>query len=198
VGSHATARHGIVDRLRGRLRGVSAQPLRHVPARRRTPPANRGGSGTEISDNIRSFSSDLADVEPKLALFERELAEGKMPHLGIVMTNPSYDASEDATLLQAGGFELLDMPCIELLRKINNMQRALIATIHNGFELSLTELANHSSEDFYDPVTRQLKERYQWVPAVEHDEIDQAKALVAAEKQLLARIHAEQHVPQRR
>jgi hypothetical protein len=63
----------------------------------------------EVSGNVRDFKNDLAEVEPELADFKRDLADGKMPHFGIVMTNPSYDASDDATLLQAGGLELLDV-----------------------------------------------------------------------------------------
>jgi hypothetical protein len=147
----------------------------------------------EISDNVHSFEGDIASVEPDLSAFDQALAAGKMPRLGIVMTNPSYDASDDATLLAAGGLELLDVPSIELLRKINEMQRALVATIHNAFELSLAELTNRNPDDFYDLETKKLKERYQWVPYIEHNEIDQAKALVAAEKQLLAHLRALRH-----
>ncbi len=150
----------------------------------------------EVGDNVQAFESDIASAEPELAAFDQALATGKMPHLGIVMTNPSYDASDDATLLAAGGLELLDVPSIELLRKVNEMQRALVATLHNGFELSLAELANHDSADFYDPATGKLKDRYKWVPYMEHNEVDQAKALIAAEKQLLVHLRALQNPPE--
>jgi hypothetical protein len=147
----------------------------------------------ETSENLHEFESDLAQVEPDLATFKRELAEGKMPHLGIEMTNPSYDASDDATLLQAGGLELLDVRTIELLRQKNDMQRSLVAAIHNNFEISLAELANHQSADFYDQNTHQLKPMYSWYPYVLTSVLNQAKALIVSEKELLAHIHSQQH-----
>ena len=147
----------------------------------------------EVSGNLHDFEGDLAEVEPELAAFKRELADGKMPHFGIVMTNPSYDASDDATLLQAGGLELLDIRTIELLRQVNAMQRSLVASIHNNFEISLAELANHQSAEFYDQTTQQLKPQYTWYPIVQTNVVDQAKALVGAQKELLAHIHDQQH-----
>ena len=66
-------------------------------------------------------------------------------------------------------------------------------TIHNLFELSLAELANHHPEDFYDPATRKLRSEYSWYPSVETNLLEEAKEIVRADKNLLAHIRAVQH-----
>ena len=127
-----------------------------------------------------------------MAEFERRMAAGEMPGLSISMNNSSYSATDDATLLQAGGLELLDVQTIELLRNVNAMERAATVERHNQFELSLAELANHEPVDFYDPATRRLKPRYQWWPYIQRQAIEDAKARLAAQKALLGHVQAEQ------
>ena len=144
----------------------------------------------EIRANLDELKGELAGIEPEITEFDRQLASGEMPPLGISYTNSSYSASDDATLLQAGGLELLDMETIELLRKVNALQRSLGAATHNHFEVCLTELANHNPEDFYDPATRQLRKRYVWYPLVIHRLVADAKELVAAEEALVNHIES--------
>ena len=67
-----------------------------------------------------------------------------MPPLNISFTDTGYSATDDATLLQAGGLELLDTQTIDLVREANTLERSLLAFTHDQFELSLAELANHS------------------------------------------------------
>ncbi len=122
-----------------------------------------------------------------------ELAHGDMPRLSIIYTNSSYSATDDATLLQSGGLELLDMETVELLRRVNDTQRTLLEGSHNQFELSLAELPNHNPEDFYDPGTHQLKAQYRWYPFILHNLLSDAKTALAAQKELLAHIRAMQH-----
>ncbi len=147
----------------------------------------------EVSTNISEYRNDLTQADAEIAEFDGQLARGDMPHLGIIFNNSGYSASDDATLLQAGGLELLDVETIELLRRVNAMQRSLVAAMHNQLELSLVELSNHTTADFYDPATHQLKKNYQWYPLVMHSGIHDAKEILAAEEDLLAHIHALQH-----
>ena len=144
----------------------------------------------EISTSIQELREDIAVAEAAFADFDRRLVAGEMPPLGVSFTDTGYSASDDATLLQAGGLELLDMQTIELVRQVNTLERSLLAFTHDQFELSLVELANHSSEDFYDPATHQLKKRYDWYPQLRHSMLKQAKDLLTAEEKLLARLQA--------
>lgn len=147
----------------------------------------------EMSGEISQFRQNLTQVDVKFAEFNRQVTAGEMPRLGIIYTNSSYSATDDATLLQSGGLELLDMETVELLRRVDNLQRTLLEGSHNQFELSLATLTNHGSNDFYDPVTHQLKPEYRWYPAILRGTIADAKAALAAEEALLAHVRAMQH-----
>ena len=149
-----------------------------------------GALEREVSGNVDELRGDVAGAATELSDFNRQLAAGAMPGLGIVYTNSSYSASDDAALMQAGGLELLDIETIELTRKVNTLQRELVAATHNQFEVSLAELANHRNEDFYDPATRQLKPQYKWYPVVLRNVVRDARALLAAEEALLAHLRS--------
>ena len=114
-----------------------------------------------------------------------------MPGLGVSMNSSGYSATDDAALVQAGGLELLDVQTIELLRTVNALQRSRMQARHNQFELSLAQIANHDPADFYDPATRQLRKRFAWWPVVQRMSINDARALLEAERSLLDHIEAE-------
>ena len=146
----------------------------------------------EMSSALEPLEQNVVQAEAQLAEFDRQIASGAMPQLTIIYTNSSYNATDDATLLQAGGLELLDMETVERLRKVNDTQRAMLEGVHNQFELSLAELPNHDPRDFYDPATHQLKSQYQWYPHSLHNLLADAKTALAAQKELLAHIRAMQ------
>ncbi len=147
----------------------------------------------EMSNAMGQFEQNVARSDAQLVEFDRQVANGEMPGLSIIYTNSSYSATDDATLLQSGGLELLDMETVELLRKVNDTQRALLEGSHNQFELSLAELTNHDPKDFYDPATHQLKSQYRWYPFILHNLLADAKAALAAQRELLAHIRTMQH-----
>ena len=151
-----------------------------------------GALEREVSGNVDELKTDIARAATELSNFERQLAAGAMPSLGIPFTNSSYSASDDAALLQAGGLELLDVQTIELMRKVNTLERELVSATHNQFEVCLAELANHRDEDFYDLATRQLKPQYKWYPVVLRSVTRNARALLAAEELLLAHLRSGQ------
>ncbi len=147
----------------------------------------------EVSANVDELKSDLTTVETLCGTFDRQLAAGEMPPLSISAVNTGYSASDDATLLQAGGIELLDVQALELLRTVNGQERSLIGLTRDQFELGLVMLANREKEEFYDPTTKQLKPRYAWYPATQHTVLVSAKALLASEEELLTAIRARQN-----
>ncbi len=144
----------------------------------------------EFSGKVDELRRDLADVRPQIAEFDRRLAAGEMPPLGISYMNSAYSPSDDATLLQAGGLELLDVKTLDLLRKVNGIERSILSATHNQFELSLVMLANHERADFYDPDTKKLKERYAWYPVNLHNLLNDGQEMLTSAEELLADIRA--------
>ncbi len=147
----------------------------------------------EISSTVEDYRRELGEGENEISAFDGQLARGEMPQLVIMFNNSSYSSTDDATLLQAGGLELLDLQSLELLRQVNQLQRSLVAALHNQFELSLVELANHGATDFYDLSTHRLKPLYLWYPNALHNILTSGKEILTTEEKLLAHIRAEQH-----
>ncbi len=147
----------------------------------------------EVRETATDLRSELDMGEKFFADFDRRLAAGEMPPLIIAFTETSYNASDDATLLQAGGLELLDVQTIQLMREANNLHRSLTALAHDKGEISLVELANHDDEDFYDPATRQLRKRYAWYPLLQHSLLAAGKSFLEAEEKLLAQLESQHH-----
>lgn len=147
----------------------------------------------QVSAKVNDLAQNVDEGRTELAEFDRKLAAGEKPSLGIQYSNASYSPSEDATLLQAGGLELLDVQTLESFRKVNTLERALNSLTHDQFQMELTMLGNQAGGEFYDPDTRQLRDHFKWYPVVLHEVLSTAEALLAAEQELLTRIQTNQH-----
>ncbi len=148
----------------------------------------------EVRAKVDDLKPEVDNGAVELAEFDRRLAAGEMPSLAIQYSNASYNPNGDATLLQAGGLELVDVQTLELLRKVSALERTVSAITHDQFEMELTILGMHEGGEFYDPATRQLKSHYRWYPVVLHHLLSNAQALLAAEQELLTRIQ-DRHRP---
>ena len=144
----------------------------------------------EVRANVDELKPALAAGQAQVEAFDRKLAAGEMPPLGISYNNSSYSASDDATLLGAGGVEVLDVQTLDALRKVNGLRRSFAASMQNQYQLELMTLGPHENTEFYDPGTRQLKGRYAWYPNVLHGLVADARTLLAGEEELLETIRA--------
>ena len=159
----------------------------------------------EVAASAEELQRDIAQASEGFAEFDRQLAAGGMPPIGISFIDSGYSPLDDAALLQAGGFELLDMQTVQLVREVNDLERSLLAFTHDQFEFRLTEIPNHDPADFYDEVSRydasthqdvvthRLKKRYEWYPRLQHATLASARTLLDAEEKLLAHLRAAQH-----
>ena len=144
----------------------------------------------EVGPSVQDIKTAVTQIQASTEDFDRRLAAGEMPHLGVSYGLSGYSASDDATLLQAGGLELLDAETLDAVRKVNELQRNLAESFHNNFELGIFLLGSREDEDFYDSATRQLRRQYKWYPAIMHSILKTAQELLAAEEKLLALIQA--------
>lgn len=144
----------------------------------------------EVEPTVQEIKAAVTQIRASTEDFDRRLAAGEMPHLSVSYGLTGYSASDDATLLQAGGLELLDAETLDALRKVNELQRNLVESLHNSFQLGTFLLGAREDSDFYDAATRQLRRQYKWYPAVMHSILKTAQELLAAEEKLLTLIQA--------
>lgn len=139
----------------------------------------------EVRANVDEMKQGVSAARVEIDAFDRKLAAGEMPSLAVSYNNSSYSPSDDATLLQAGGIDVLDVQTLDELRKVNGLRRSFAASMRNQFELELMILGTHEGGEFYDAETKQLKKHFTWYPVVLHQVMTDAQTLQAGEEELL-------------
>jgi hypothetical protein len=118
----------------------------------------------------RQATADLASANQQrdrqaqiAAEFKRALAAGEMPPLKPFSFNSDYSATDVATLLQSGGYQLLDVNTLVALRQLEGVLRGGINTMQHAQQLSDALIVPNLDQDitfFYDPATKQLRKRF--------------------------------------
>src|SRR5437868_9861819 len=96
-----------------------------------------------------------------------------MPPLRPFIFETDYSPGDFATLLQAGGVQLLDIKTLTALRNDESIIRWSLARLARYQKLSDELIVPNLDQDisfFYDPATRKLRKRFQIYPdALEED-----------------------------
>lgn len=120
-----------------------------------------------LQDGIDSAKRDGAQEEKQVAEFEHALAAGEMPPLRPFAFFTDYNPSDIATLLQAGGIELLDIKTLTVLREMETDVRTDLSTLARFEKLSDELIAPNLDQDisfFYDQTTKKLRKRFEKYP----------------------------------
>ena len=136
-----------------------------------------------------------AGVEEKRASdFRRALDAGEMPQVRPFSFQADYSPSDIATLLQAGGVELLDPKTLTVLRNTESVIRgglALMARIEKISDQVIVPHLNEGNAIFYDPATKKLRPSVEKYP----DGLDAAakffRGMEKSEQDLLRQLQAE-------
>lgn len=148
----------------------------------------------EVAEAIRSARAEGARQEKVAAEFRRALAAGEMPPLGMFTYPTDYSPTDTATLLQSGGYQLLDVKTLLALRNVESVLRGGLGDISHFQTLSDENIVPNLDQDisfFYDPATKKLRKRFaafpkglEIIPRFEND-------YAAAEAELLKQLQAE-------
>lgn len=120
-----------------------------------------------LREGIASSSANAASSEREVAEFKRALGAGEMPPLGMYSFSSDYSASDIATLLQAGGIDLLDVKTLTALRDLESVIRNGLAQVAHFQKLSDELIVPNLDQDisfFYDPATKKLRKRFEKYP----------------------------------
>jgi len=149
----------------------------------------------EVTEAIANAQSESARQAKIAAEFRRALDAGGMPPLHAFSFTTDYSATDIATLLQSGGYQLFDIKTVITLRKVESTLRGGLSVIDHFQKLSDEMIYPNLDQDisfFYDPVTKKLRKRFADYPdALEgvHRFFDK---VTIAESELLKEIQAEQ------
>ena len=146
---------------------------------------------TGVLDNARRQVPELQKI---IDDFGAKLAAGQMPEVKPIGWIGDYDPSDGTSLLQSGGYDLLDIETIRDIREAESLLRELVSEALHAQQRSDALILPNRGKDpslFYDPATHQLRESYDWVPKAYKDLKDSFEALQASCTKLLAQVRAE-------
>jgi hypothetical protein len=98
-----------------------------------------------------------------VAEFKRALEAGEMPPLKPFFFSSDYSPTDTATLLQSGGYQLLDVNTLVALHQLESVLRGGISTMQHAQQLSDSLIVPNLDQDitfFYDPATKKLRKRF--------------------------------------
>lgn len=148
----------------------------------------------EVLGSLESAKTEGVKEREKVAEFRRALEAGEMPPIKPFAFTTDYSATDAATLLQSGGYQLLDVKTLIALRKTESTLRGGLSRIQHYEKLSDQLIVPNLDQDlsfFYDPGTKQLRKRFADYPAVLQDCVNFFDDLVKADTDLLAQIRTE-------
>jgi hypothetical protein len=150
---------------------------------------------TKEIDSGRAASAHQATV---VAEFRRAYDAGEMPALGSFTFNSDYSATDTATLLQSGGYQLLSPRTLFALYKVESTLRGGLNTMAHFQKLSDELIVPNLDQDitfFYDPATRKLRKRFANYPTALESVKTFLDDYVNAETDLLKQLQAERAKP---
>jgi len=92
----------------------------------------------QISADLGTIKALRVTHANALAVFQRKLDAGEMPPLNTFAFTTDYSATDVATLLQSGGYQLLDVKTLVALRHFDFVLRGGISTMQRAQQLSDT------------------------------------------------------------
>ena len=148
----------------------------------------------QIAADLESAKSLRESQAKGLAAFQKKLEAGEMPPLNSFSFTSDYSATDIATLLQSGGYQLLDVKTLVALRQLESVLRGGISTMQHAQELSDTLIVPNLEQDitfFYDPATKQLRKRFTRYAEALHAFVPFYDNYIKALTDLLAQIRTE-------
>src|SRR5438445_613140 len=147
-----------------------------------------------LSDGIESGKINRANEEREAAKFRRALEAGEMPPLRPFVFTTDYSPGDFATMLQAGGIQLLDLQTLTALRNDESVIRWGLSRLARYQKLSDELIVPNLDQDisfFYDPATKKLRKRFEIYPEALEATVKFANDLEHTHTELLKRIQAE-------
>jgi hypothetical protein len=148
----------------------------------------------QLREGIESGKINRAQQEQRAAEFQRALDAGEMPPLHPFVFTTDYSPSDWATMLQAGGVQLLDVQTLMAVRNDESVIRWGLSRMAWYQKLSDELIVPNLDQDisfFYDPATKKLRKRFEIYPEALQANVKFANELERTHTELLKRIQAE-------
>jgi hypothetical protein len=147
-----------------------------------------------LREGIESNKRNRAEQEREATEFRRALDAGETPPMQSFIFITDYNPADFATMLQAGGIQLLDLETLMALRNDESVIRWGLSRMARYQKLSDELIVPNLDQDvsfFYDPATKKLRKRFEIYPEALQETVNFANELERTHTELLKRIQAE-------
>jgi hypothetical protein len=147
-----------------------------------------------LREGIESNKTNRVKQIQRAADFQRAANAGEMPPLRPFVFITDYNPGDFATMLQAGGFQLLDLETLTALRNDEAVIRWGLQRMARYQKLSDELIVPNLDQDisfFYDSATKKLRKRFEIYPEALQETVNFANDLERTHNQLLKQIQAE-------
>src|SRR6266566_5539716 len=147
-----------------------------------------------LREGIESGKINRANEERQAAEFQRALDAGEMPPLRPFVFITDYSPGDFATMMQAGGIQLLDLQTPTALRNDESVIRWGLSRMARYQKLSDELIVPNLDQDisfFYEPATKKLRKRFEIYPEALQATVKFANDLERTHTELLKQIQAE-------
>jgi hypothetical protein len=147
-----------------------------------------------VQRELANARQNAGAQERRASDFRRALDAGEMPQVRPFSFQADYSPSDIATLLQAGGIELLDPKTLTALRNTESVIRgglALMARVEKISDQVIIPHLNEGNAIFYDPATKKLRPSVEKYPAGLDAAAKFFREMEKSEQDLLRQLEAE-------
>ena len=150
----------------------------------------------EYAGMLTNISREETHLREGADAFNRKVKAGEMPPLHAFHFVTDYNPADFTTLLQSGGFDLLDIQTVRAIREVEGSLRQMVEIIQHDQRLSDAMILPALSQPpsyFYDPATRKLQPGFAWyaeyfdtqlgIYAEMHGELVKVLAQIRAERE---------------
>lgn len=148
----------------------------------------------DVRDSIAGAQLQAKTEDKEAAEFRAALDAGQMPVVKPFSFITDYSPTDVATLLQAGGVELLDPKTVIAVRNVESTLRrglSLMARYEKLSDQLIVPNVDQESSFFYDPVTKKLRKRFEKHPESIEDAAQFFRDLEKSQTELLKQIQSE-------
>ena len=120
----------------------------------------------EYSETLANVTSQENDLRKSAAEFHRRIAAGETPALHAFNFVTDYNPADFTSMLQSGGFELLQVETVRAIRDVESSLRQMVELARHDQQLS-DELVlpnlDKPPDFFYDRANRRLRPSFDWI-----------------------------------
>jgi len=120
---------------------------------------------TEFTEGLEDIKKEQASLKKQHDDFTRQIDAGAMPAIRALTFDTDYDPADMASVMSSGGFDLLAVQTVRLIKDTEATQRLMLGLARHDQQLSDALVLPNLDKDpgfFYDPATHKLRPTYGW------------------------------------